>query len=141
MADLMRALVGFSTLRAAPTAALVAVLQDIVFQPDGLSLRVQTQAIREQAMLTLGAVVSPLSHPLSISRYVPFTHSYLVALSPVALPHSLLIATIWRSTANPAGRPAADLGPRPVTRHCWQPGRLALQLGARLQSPRSPLPH
>ena len=73
MADLMRALIGFSTLRAVPTAALVAVLQDIVFQPDGLSLRVQTQAIREQAMLTLGAVVSPLSHPLSISR----SHTHL----------------------------------------------------------------
>jgi hypothetical protein len=68
MADLMRALIGFSTLRAVPTAALVAVLRDIVFQPDGLSLRVQTQAIREQAMLTLGAVVSSLSRQLLISR-------------------------------------------------------------------------
>jgi len=80
MADLMRALVGFSTLRAAPTAALVAVLQDIVFQPDGLSPRVQTQAIREQAMLTLGAVVSislslSPSHSLSCSLFRSHFHA------------------------------------------------------------------
>ena len=60
MADLMRALVDFAVLRTPPAAEVVSALKAIVFEPAALPPRVQAQAIREQAMLTLGAVVCPL---------------------------------------------------------------------------------
>ena len=59
MADLMRALVDFAVLRTPPAAEVVSALKAIVFEPAALPPRVQAQAIREQAMLTLGAVVCP----------------------------------------------------------------------------------
>ena len=57
MADLNRALVGLATMQAAPISALVAVLEELVFEPKNMSLRCQSQAIRVQAMLTLGSLV------------------------------------------------------------------------------------
>ncbi len=53
----MRALVGFSLMTALPAPELIEALHAIVFTPANLSSRVQAQAIREQAILTLGAVV------------------------------------------------------------------------------------
>ena len=57
MGDLSRVITSFVTMQAAPTPELVDALEAIVFSPSKLSPRVQAQAIREQAMLALGAVV------------------------------------------------------------------------------------
>ena len=62
MADLDRALVGIATMKAVPLLELMDVLEAIVFNPANMSLRVQSQAVREQAMLSLGAMVTFCLH-------------------------------------------------------------------------------
>lgn len=69
MADLDRALVGLATMKAAPIPALIEVLEQIVFRPANMSMRSQTQAIREQAMLALGSLVRPL---------IQLSHHYVI---------------------------------------------------------------
>ena len=61
MADLLRALTDIAVLSSPPTPALLTAVEDIVFRPANLSLRVQTQTVREQAVLAVGALANLLS--------------------------------------------------------------------------------
>ena len=53
--DLTHALTGLVTIKWTPLPELIDVIEEIVFNPRLLSMRAQSQHVREQAMLTLGA--------------------------------------------------------------------------------------
>ena len=58
--DLTHALTGLATIKWTPIPELLDLIEEIVFYPRKLSMRAQTQHVREQAMLTLGALMRNL---------------------------------------------------------------------------------
>ena len=65
MDDTLRVLVGLTATAAPPTPEVVEMLEELVFTPEQLQLRLQAQTVRDQAILALGATVGGLYSHLS----------------------------------------------------------------------------